>query len=205
MHRRTLTSLSPNERMELSSLIKKYTKKPGVMKEHEDWHMTNGPGGLTGPGSGKRFLAFHRNYVGKLEDLIKSEVSDGKKLKKFVPLPKWKPSTIIPIEFAYAGRLTDDPKIKTPTWLTVKGGASMTGNTTATSGSSAKTHLEDGIKALQSGDKEGAMTQLTAAQQAMSGSSPDAIKHFEEGMKALESGDSNGAIMHLQIAEQSLG
>lgn len=124
MHRRTLTSLSPNERMELSSLIKKYTKKPGVMKEHEDWHMTNGSGGLTSPGSGKRFLAFHRNYVGKLEDLIKSEVSDGKKLKKFVPLPKWKPSTIIPIEFAYAGRLTDDPKIKTPTWLTVKGGAS---------------------------------------------------------------------------------
>jgi hypothetical protein len=81
----------------------------------------------------------------------------------------------------------------------------MSGNMTATSGGSAKTLLEDGIKALQSGDKEGAMTQLTAAQQAMSGSSPDAIKHFEEGMKALESGDSNGAIMHLQIAEQSLG
>jgi hypothetical protein len=76
---------------------------------------------------------------------------------------------------------------------------------TATSGSSAKTHLEDGIKALQSGDKEGAMTQLTAAQKAMSGSSHEAIKHFEEGMKALESGDSNGAIMYLQIADQSLG
>ena len=38
----------------------------------------------------------------------------------------------------------------------------MTGNMTATSGGSAKTHLEDGIKALESGDKEGAMTQLTA-------------------------------------------
>jgi predicted outer membrane protein len=74
-----------------------------------------------------------------------------------------------------------------------------------TSGTSVKMQIEGGIKALQSGDKEGAMTQLTAAQQAMSGSSPDAIKHFEEGMKALESGDSNGAIMHLQIAEQSLG
>jgi hypothetical protein len=76
---------------------------------------------------------------------------------------------------------------------------------TTTSGSSAKMHLEEGIKALQSRDKEKAMTQLNAAQQAMSGSSPDAIKHFEEGMKALESGDSNGAIMHLQIADQSLG
>jgi hypothetical protein len=74
-----------------------------------------------------------------------------------------------------------------------------------TTGTSAKTQLEEGIKALQSGDKEGAMTQLTAAQQPMSGSSPEAMKHFEEGMKALESGDSEGAIMHLQFAEQALG
>ena len=50
---------------------------------------------------------------------------------------------------------------------------------TATSGGSAKTHLEDGIKALESGDKEGAMTQLTAAQQAIQGSSPDAIMHLK--------------------------
>lgn len=81
----------------------------------------------------------------------------------------------------------------------------MTGNMTATSGGSAKTQLEDGIKALESGDKEGAMTQLKAAQQAMSGSSKDAIMHFEEGMKALEGGDSNGAIMHLKVADQLLG
>ena len=87
-------------------------------------------------------------------------------------------------------------------------GTNMTaGNATLAnaSGTSVKIQIEGGIKALQSGDKEAAMTQLTAAQQAMSGSSPEAIKHFEEGMKALESGDSNGAIMHLQFAEQSLG
>jgi hypothetical protein len=91
-------------------------------------------------------------------------------------------------------------------------GANMTNATTGgnmttsnTSTNSAKIQLEQGIKDLQSGDKEAAVTQLTAAQQAMSGSSPEAIKHFEEGMKALESGDSNGAIMHLQIADQSLG
>jgi hypothetical protein len=78
--------------------------------------------GKTGPGSGERFLAFHRNYVGKLEGCIKKQVSDGNKLKRFVPLPKWKPSTKIPIQFAFSGRLTDNPKIKTPTWLTVKGG-----------------------------------------------------------------------------------
>jgi len=81
----------------------------------------------------------------------------------------------------------------------------MIGNMTATSGGSAKTQLEDGIKALESGDKEGAMTHLKAAQQAMSGSSPDAIMHFGEGMKALEGGDSNGAIMHLKVADQLLG
>ena len=81
------------------------------------------------------------------------------------------------------------------------------GNTTMsnTTGTSAKMQLEGGIKALQSGDKEGAMTQLTAAQQAMSGSSLDAIMHFEEGMKALESGDTDGAIMHLKVADQFLG
>ena len=62
-----------------------------------------------------------------------------------------------------------------------------------------------GLKPCKVADKEAAMTQLTAAQQAMSGSSPEAIKHFEEGMKALESGDSKGAIMHLQFADQALG
>ena len=74
-----------------------------------------------------------------------------------------------------------------------------------TTGTSAKSQLGGGIKALESGIKEGAMTQLTAAQQAMQGSSSDAIMHFKEGMKALESGDSNGAIMHLKVADQFLG
>jgi hypothetical protein len=122
MHRKNLTSLTPSQRIELASLIKKYTKKPGVLHQHMEWHMANGSGGTTGPGSGERFLAFHRNYIGKLEDWIKTQVSDDKKLKKFVPLPKWRPSTRIPIQFAFPGRLTDNPKIKTPTWLTIKGG-----------------------------------------------------------------------------------
>ena len=83
--------------------------------------------------------------------------------------------------------------------------ATASGNMTATSGGSAKSLLEDGIKSLEGGDKEGAMTQLTAREQAMQGSSPDSIMHFKEGMKALESGDSNGAIMHLKVADQFLG
>ena len=88
------------------------------------------------------------------------------------------------------------------TGTNLSAGNATTSNTT---GTSAKSQLEGGIKALESGDKEGAMTQLTAAQQAMQGSSPDAIMHFKEGMKALESGDSNGAIMHLKVADQFLG
>ena len=84
--------------------------------------------------------------------------------------------------------------------------ANMTNMTASdTSGSSVKMHLEVGIKALENGDKQGAMTHLTAAQQAMSGVSAEAIKHFEAGMKALSDGDSSGALMHLKLADQALG
>jgi hypothetical protein len=106
------------------------------------------------------------------------------------------------LESAVAQNASAGGNITTGTNMT---NTTMAGNMTATSGGSVKTLLEDGIKALQAGDKEGAMTQLTAAQQAMSGSPPESIKHFEEGMKALESGDSKGAIMHLQFADQALG
>jgi DNA/RNA endonuclease YhcR with UshA esterase domain len=106
------------------------------------------------------------------------------------------------LESAVAQNASAGGNITTGTNMT---NTTMAGNMTATSGGSVKTLLEDGIKALQSGDKEGAMTQLAAAQQAMSGSPLESIKHFEEGMKALESGDSKGAIMHLQFADQALG
>jgi hypothetical protein len=82
-------------------------------------------------------------------------------------------------------------------------GANMTTSDTGTS--SAKFHLEEGIKALEAGDIELARTHLMAAQQTMSNPPPDAIMHFEEGMKALDSGDNEGAIMHLNIANEDLG
>lgn len=66
--------------------------------------------------------------------------------------------------------------------------------TSSNSSSSAKINLEEGIKALQSGDKQGAMTHLNAARQSMTNASLEAINHFEEGMKALAGGDINGAI-----------
>ena len=86
--------------------------------------------------------------------------------------------------------------------------ANMTGSnmtTSDTSGSSAKMHLEEGIKALKSGDNESAKTHLDAAKQAMINAPGEAVKHFEEGMKAFNDGDSKGAIMHMNFAEQALG
>jgi hypothetical protein len=84
--------------------------------------------------------------------------------------------------------------------------ATAGGNTTMSDNGagSAKTELQEGIKALQGGDVEGARTHLTAAQEAMTGAPPDAIRHFEEGMKAFDSGDNNAAVMHLNIANEAL-
>ena len=70
---------------------------------------------------------------------------------------------------------------------------------------SAKMHLEEGIKAIESGNIQAANMHLDFARQAMANSPTNAVKHFEEGMKALGAGDSNGALMHLKLADQALG
>jgi len=77
--------------------------------------------------------------------------------------------------------------------------------TSNTSGGSAKMHLEEAIKALESGNKDAASTHLTAAQQAIAGESDQAKMHFDEGMKAFSAGDTNGALMHLNAAKDTLG
>jgi hypothetical protein len=88
----------------------------------------------------------------------------------------------------------------------VTSGGNATGNMTSDTGANtAKIELEEGIKALQGGDVPGARTHLTAAQESMTDSPPDAIRHFEEGMKAFDSGDNSAAIMHLNIANEALG
>jgi len=87
-------------------------------------------------------------------------------------------------------------------------GTNMTaGNATSsnTSTRTAKMHLEEGLKALKAGDKDSAITHLSAAQAAMSGASSNAMMHFEEGRKAVQAGDTNGAITHLTAANQALG
>src|SRR5919198_2358931 len=90
----------------------------------------------------------------------------------------------------------------------VTGGGNMTtggggGNVTSTSSSGeAKMHLDEGIKALQGGDTNGAMMHLKLADQKLSGG--EAKMHLDEGIKALQGGDTNGALMHLKLADQKL-
>jgi ribosomal protein S20 len=66
-------------------------------------------------------------------------------------------------------------------------------------------HREEAIKAVESGDKDAASTQLTAAQQGISGESEQAKMHFNEGMKAFSAGDTNGTLTHLKAAHEALG
>jgi cellobiose-specific phosphotransferase system component IIA len=86
-------------------------------------------------------------------------------------------------------------------------GGMMGGNMTpgGMMGGSPKMHLEEAIKALESGNIQLANMHLNIAKQAMANAPTNAVKHFEEGMKALDAGDSNGALMHLKSAEQALG
>ena len=94
-------------------------------------------------------------------------------------------------------------------------GSNMTGNMTGNMMGSnmtakmmagpAKMHLEEGIKALESGNIQAANTHLDFARQAMANAPTNALKHFEEGMNALGAGDSNGALTHLKLADQALG
>jgi hypothetical protein len=74
--------------------------------------------------------------------------------------------------------------------------------------SAAKLHLEAGIKALQGGDKQGAMAHLNAADQALNGMTSTSAQtgkmHLDQGIKALQSGDQQGALMHVSAAAQAL-
>ena len=68
-----------------------------------------------------------------------------------------------------------------------------------------KMHLEEGIKALKSGDTQGAMMHLNAADQGLTSASDQSAKmHLDQGIQALKSGDNQGAMMHLNAADQAL-
>ena len=86
-------------------------------------------------------------------------------------------------------------------------GGMMAGNMTpgGMMASSAKMHLEEGMKALESGNIQMAIIHLDFAKQAMADAPSDAVKHFEEGMMALDAGNSSGALEQLNLANHSLG
>jgi len=116
VHRRDLSSLTSTERTELANLIRNYVTQT-VLDEHQAWHAIHGPGGTRGVGSGERFLAFHRNFIGKLEDHLIAENQN-----QYVPLPTWNPANRIPSEFSHPGRNTDNPQLPVPSWATASGG-----------------------------------------------------------------------------------
>jgi hypothetical protein len=72
--------------------------------------------------------------------------------------------------------------------------------TNSTGGNQGNMHLDAGIKALQSGDTNGALMHLQQADKTLTGA---AKMHLDAGIKALQSGDTNGALMHLQQAQKS--
>jgi hypothetical protein len=80
----------------------------------------------------------------------------------------------------------------------------VTNMTTSRSSSLVKMHLEEAVKALESGNKEAASIHLNAGHQAISSIPAQAKEQFEAGMKALSAGDSNGALMHLKAADVKL-
>jgi len=68
-----------------------------------------------------------------------------------------------------------------------------------------KMHLEEGLKALKSGDNQGAMMHLNAADQGLTSASDQSAKmHLDQGIQALKNGDNQGAMMHLNAADQAL-
>ncbi len=77
-----------------------------------------------------------------------------------------------------------------------------TGSPVSATPAETKMHLDEGIKALQSGDTNSAMTHLKAADELLSAG--EAKMHLDEGIKALQSGDTNSAMTHVKAAESAL-
>ena len=76
------------------------------------------------------------------------------------------------------------------------------GTPTFAQGVTPKMHLEEGIKALKTGDTQGALMHLNEADKGISDQS--AKMHLDEGIKALKANDNQGALMHLDAADKAL-
>ena len=80
---------------------------------------------------------------------------------------------------------------------------SSTSNSTASNGgnsSQGNVHLGLAMKALQSGDKNGALMHMNEGDKTLTGA---AKMHLDEAIKVLQSGDTQGALMHLQLSQKN--
>lgn len=66
----------------------------------------------------------------------------------------------------------------------------------------AKTHLDEAIKALQTGDTASAEMHMNEADKALQEGA--AKTHLDEAIKALQAGNTAGAEMHAQAAQDKL-
>jgi exonuclease VII small subunit len=65
-------------------------------------------------------------------------------------------------------------------------------------------NLEEAVKALEGGNKDAALANLSAAQQAISGEFEQVKMNLEEAVKALEGGNKDAALANLKAADQAL-
>ena len=76
-----------------------------------------------------------------------------------------------------------------------------TGSTGASNSDPTKMHVDESLKALQSGDHQGGVMH---AQEAAKTATGTAKMHVDESLKALQSGDHQGGVMHIQEAQKNL-
>ncbi len=79
-------------------------------------------------------------------------------------------------------------------------GITPLGFSQATIGSQGNVHLDAAIKALQSGDTNGALMHMNQADKTLTSA---AKMHLDAAIKALQSGDTNGALMHIQQSQKN--
>jgi hypothetical protein len=76
-----------------------------------------------------------------------------------------------------------------------------TNSTGATAPNPTKMHVDESLKALQSGDHQGGVMHMQEAAKTATGT---AKMHVDESLKALQSGDHQGGVMHAQEAQKNL-
>lgn len=117
MRRIDIYQLTPQQRQQYAQLHSQFIATTTALADHEAWHATHGPGGMTGPGSGEHFLMWHRYFIRRLEDYLGAQG-----LYFAVPIPLWNPATPIPLELR--ARINNpNPNLPLPTWATLQGGS----------------------------------------------------------------------------------